>query len=187
MSTILFSVSIVFEIATRGQTRKRPKSRDFGRIREFLELLGRFELPTSSLPNLISLLCLVVSFCSLSQFPLVFQRVQPFTCCNLSQFVMACCMGFCGARMGFVWVFHIFPYAGMRSDSTGSECFRIFVIQIIKPFCPALIILAGLSSDVYNLNIINHSRLPNDWESKVPSLCTLISFWAQATSRSFNQ
>lgn len=45
-----------------------------------LELLGRFELPTSSLPNILHLFSSVVSCCNLLFFLLLLQWFPGFTC-----------------------------------------------------------------------------------------------------------
>ena len=70
----------------------------------FMELLGRFELPTSSLPILPrlffpTLLCFV-----LKPETLAAQGFQAFLFCIFIFPVLRSRMGFFDARMGFVWV-----------------------------------------------------------------------------------
>ena len=68
----------------------------------FLELLGRFELPTSSLPNIDNLFSLVVCCCALTKKPLIESGVFRSACCTLAQAVFLfrcrffrCGVGFC--------------------------------------------------------------------------------------------
>jgi len=80
---------------------KHLKSEDFGC---FLELLGRFELPTSSLPILLRLFCLILSCFVLKPETLAAQGFQAFLFCVLVSLILFLRMGFFDARMGFVWV-----------------------------------------------------------------------------------
>lgn len=48
-----------------------------------MELIGRFELPTSSLPNIYRLFFLVVSFCTLFLENIGITYVVRFLCCFL--------------------------------------------------------------------------------------------------------
>jgi len=70
----------------------------------FLELLGRFELPTSSLPILLRLFCLILSCFVLKPETLAAQVFQAFLFCVLVSLILFLRMGFFDARMGFVWV-----------------------------------------------------------------------------------
>ena len=81
--------------------RKHLKSEDF---RCFLELLGRFELPTSSLPILPQLFFLILSCFVLKTETLAPQGFQSFLFCVLVSPILRLRMGFFDTRMGFVWV-----------------------------------------------------------------------------------
>ena len=72
--------------------------------RVLLELLGRFELPTSSLPILLRLFCLILSCFVLKPETLAAQGFQAFLFCVLVSLILFLRMGFFDARMGFVWV-----------------------------------------------------------------------------------
>ena len=83
---------------------KCTKPRNHCDYRALLELLGRFELPTSSLPILPrlffpTLLCFV-----LKPETLAAQGFQAFLFCVLVSLILFLRMGFFDARMGFVWV-----------------------------------------------------------------------------------
>ena len=80
---------------------KHLKSEDF---RCFLELLGRFELPTSSLPILPQLFFLILSCFVLKTETLAPQGFQSFLFCVLVSPILRLRMGFFDTRMGFVWV-----------------------------------------------------------------------------------
>ena len=69
-----------------------------------MELLGRFELPTSSLPILLRLFCLILSCFVLKPETLAAQGFQAFLFCVLVSLILFLRMGFFDARMGFVWV-----------------------------------------------------------------------------------
>jgi hypothetical protein len=69
-----------------------------------LELLGRFELPTSSLPILLRLFCLILSCFVLKPETLAAQGFQAFLFRVLVSLILRLRMGFSDARMGFVWV-----------------------------------------------------------------------------------
>ena len=69
-----------------------------------LELLGRFELPTSSLPILPRSFFLILSCFVLKPETLATQGFQAFLFCILVSLILCLRMGFFDARMGFVWV-----------------------------------------------------------------------------------
>ena len=70
-----------------------------------LELLGRFELPTSSLPMTRSLFWLAAACCSLSRKVAAPQGKRDFACRFLLLLAVTCNMPFFGVGMGFVWFF----------------------------------------------------------------------------------
>ena len=69
-----------------------------------LKLLGRFELPTSSLPILPQLFFLILSCFVLKTETLAPQGFQSFLFCVLVSPILRLRMGFFDTRMGFVWV-----------------------------------------------------------------------------------
>ena len=69
-----------------------------------MELLGRFELPTSSLPNIKSLLSLVVVYFFLSPLILDISRVCGVFYCALPLLAVPCCERFFDDGVGFVSV-----------------------------------------------------------------------------------
>ena len=71
----------VFE-ASQGFYLKQ-KSRNRNDFRTFVELLGRFELPTSSLPTLAGKDFLLFAYRSLLRFFLYFQRFRGFSVLGL--------------------------------------------------------------------------------------------------------
>ena len=83
---------------------KCTKPRNHCGYRVLLELLGRFELPTSSLPILLRLFCLILSCFVLKPETLAAQWFQAFLFCVLVSLILFLRMGFFDARMGFVWV-----------------------------------------------------------------------------------
>ena len=72
--------------------------------RVFVELLGGFEPPTSSLPILQTLFFPVVSCCTLSPQSFGRQQLAGFTFCILSYLDANFFALFSGVGMGFVWV-----------------------------------------------------------------------------------
>ena len=72
--------------------------------RLLVELLGRFELPTSSLPILPQLFFLILSCFVLKTETLAPQGFQSFLFCVLVSPILRLRMGFFDTRMGFVWV-----------------------------------------------------------------------------------
>ena len=85
-------------------TEKQRKSPVFSQKQDFLELLGRFELPTSSLPILPQLFFLILSCFVLKTETLAPQGFQSFLFCVLVSPILRLRMGFFDTRMGFVWV-----------------------------------------------------------------------------------
>jgi len=73
--------------------------------RIFLELLGRFELPTSSLPIMHGLFQPVAACRGLLRKVIAPQGKRDFAFCFLLLLVVACNLPFFGAGMGFVWFF----------------------------------------------------------------------------------
>ena len=67
--------------AAKVQLQKRRDTRTC--VSSFLELLGGFEPPTSSLPIIEKLLQLVVGYCAFSHASLYFQWLRDFSCCVL--------------------------------------------------------------------------------------------------------
>ena len=83
---------------------KCTKPRNHCGYRVLLELLGGFEPPTSSLPILLRLFCLILSCFVLKPETLAAQGFQAFLFCVLVSLILFLRMGFFDARMGFVWV-----------------------------------------------------------------------------------
>ena len=89
-----------------------------------MELLGRFELPTSSLPILLRLFCLILSCFVLKPEPLAAQGFQAFLFCVLVSLILFLRMGFFDARMGFVWVLQLLIIHGISNASNVFILFR---------------------------------------------------------------
>ena len=83
---------------------KCTKPRNHCGCRVLLELLGRFELPTSSLPILPPLFLLIFSCFVIKTETSAPQGLQSFLFCVLVSPILRLRMGFFDTRMGFVWV-----------------------------------------------------------------------------------
>ena len=82
-----------------------------------MELLGRFELPTSSLPILLRLFLLILSCFVLRPETIVPQGFLAFLLCVLVSLILRLRMGFFDARMGFVWVLQCLIIHGISNAS----------------------------------------------------------------------
>ena len=76
-----------------------------------MELLGRFELPTSSLPILFQLFIAFVACCIMLLRRIEIQGFSKMPIDKLLYAIVCCRYGFCGVGMGFVWVSENGPYA----------------------------------------------------------------------------
>ena len=101
---------------------KCTKPRNHCGYRVLLELLGRFELPTSSLPILHRSFFLILSCFVLKPEALAAQGFQAFLFCALVSLILCLRMGFFDVRMGFVWVLQLLIIHGI------SNAFNVFIL-----------------------------------------------------------
>ena len=100
--------------------KKRKNPRSLAALGFSLELLGRFELPTSSLPNILELFSPVLAFCTLLPATPCAARGCGISSCSLLRLVAAQLCRFFLARVGFCVGFFIHNNTPAPAEGAGA-------------------------------------------------------------------